>query len=218
MAVFNIALRDNGTGTFDISLASTGKIKVWTAGAQYWRLRMTATNTDDSGDTFYLEIASAELRTSVGGTNVALSTNTPAVTATGTNTAIGAPSNAIDGNNSTYWQAEANIAAPGGTSDLDIDLKFNYNITEVAIRNGTISAVRAPTTVAIYTSPDNSTWTLLETWTPASWTTTGQEQTFTLNSYPYSWVAKRMKVWTGAAWVTNPVKFWNGSAWVTTTY
>ena len=147
--------------------------------ARYWRLRMTATNTDDAGDTYWLEIASAELRTSVGGTNVALSTNTPAVTATGTNTQVGAPSNAIDGNNSTYWQAEDGTAISGGTSDLDIDLKSNYNITEVAIRNGTFSAVRAPTTVAIYTSPDNSTWTLINTWTPAAWTSAGQTQTYT---------------------------------------
>jgi hypothetical protein len=37
MAVFDIALRDNGTGTFDVSLAAgggtTGQIKVWTGAA-----------------------------------------------------------------------------------------------------------------------------------------------------------------------------------------
>jgi len=179
--------KSSAIGARLISVPITGSASTGSAGvsARYWQLRMTATNTDDAGDTFYLEITAAELRLTPFGTNVALSTNVPAVTATGTNTQTGAPVNAIDGNNSTYWQAEDGQASPGGKSDLVIDLKASYAIQQLAIRNGPIGgppsfAGRAPTTVEIFTSPDGLTYTSVATWTPAAWTTLQQTQTFTL--------------------------------------
>ena len=33
-----------------------------------------------------------------------------------------------------------------------------------------------------------------------------------------SWVAKPIKVWTGAAWITKPLKKWTGAVWVATPY
>jgi hypothetical protein len=147
------------------------------ASAKYWRLRCAATFTDDAGDTFWLEIATIELR-NAGGTDLAPTYNN--VSGTNTN-GVQYPTLAIDGSSSTFWQTESG-GINGGTSDFDIDFDNAIDVQTIVIRNGPNTAGRAPTTVQIYTSSDGSSYTLLDTWTPAAWTTTGQPQTRTLPS------------------------------------
>jgi hypothetical protein len=138
----------------------------------YWRLNITANN----GSPNNVTIAEMQYRTTVGGSNVATGG-----TATATNNLSGyAPSQAFDGNASTFW-----VSNTGPTVYLAYHFTSAVAIVEYTMAARNDNAAYLPDTPKNWTldfSDDGATWTTLATVTgQASWGL-GEVRTFEVPS------------------------------------
>ena len=115
---------------------------------RYWRVYIDA----DAGD-HYVIATEIELRSSVGGSNLATGGTASASSAYGGDVAA----NAFDGNLSTYWMASG-AAMPQW---IEYDLGAGSPASIVEIKWGTLSGyyLRTPSTFDVQYSDNDATWT-----------------------------------------------------------
>lgn len=135
---------------------------------RYWRLDVSATQAANT-----LAIAELILRTTVGGSDVAIGCTASASTAVGTHPA----SLAFDGSAATFWSASSN-AEPQW---LKADLGSAFGIVEYAIINA-LGVGLSPTNFTLSYSDDDVTYTVADTETGITWASVGQTQTFDISS------------------------------------
>ena len=175
------------------------------AASRYWRIKFDVTETTN-GDTYFITLSSIQLRTIVGGTDVATTG-----TATATTFVTGfEPSKALDGNTTTNWASDFDNSAPS-VEDFTITLPTSQDILEIAIVNGSALPNRynTPRSAVIQTSTDGVTWTTFQTWTIGSWSTALQTKTLTLGDPPgtlsASGTASAVAAASGSATVSTPI-------------
>ena len=134
----------------------------------YWRLNTT--NPDDPTQTS-IAVALLSLHTSYGGSQAATGGTATASTTNGGNVA----GNAFDTDASTYWQSTAVPA------QLQYQFASSVSIVEYAItaRNDT-SYKQVPGYFTLESSPDGTTWTVIDTVADWTWSSQGQTKTYTV--------------------------------------
>lgn len=155
---------------------------VTAAAHRYWRLSIASTV-----DGSYAALGEVSFAATAGGANL-LTGGTPTASSSyqSTNTS-GAyqPAYACDGNAGTFW------LSGGGLPEwwqYDFGAGNPQTIAEVKITTTTYTTnnelTRAPSTFILQYSDDGTNWASAEVFTAASWTTTGQVQTFDVTVSP----------------------------------
>lgn len=165
-----VAWTDAGVTLTNEGAWGTNELRVFPATAKtQWRLSISSTQSGNSG------VAEFKLRTSIGGSD--LTGGAASASSFFANSPTYAPSNAIDGNAATFWDAT------GVSSTLTVAFGIARNVVEYVIQAPSGNQTDTPKTWTLeYYDPNSSPqWVIADTQTAVANWTTNESRTYALS-------------------------------------